>query len=282
MMTGKGRRVVAATVVALIGALAACGATSTSSATSPPGPATSSASTQTSQGTATQTSIAADVRNLDPFLFPEQDTPLAQANNQLKGVWAPYQTTIIPSRHTLESMPEPRKVANLTVGAVKDTDAQTFLNAEYRDNTFVAWAEKSVQFDFLNKLQEDIYQSVPSYQAVKQGKAVSDPACDLYPVNPAVVVLDQQTKDYLTNVKHFTLRSPYAIVQTYEGPCDVTYASPPPGATPLGSLSAGGETDVIAGHLLHDPVLGDLWFADGSYSCATADAPKQICLAARA
>src|SRR5690348_6541158 len=137
MLTG-GRRLLAAAIVALIAALAACGSSTTS--TSAPGSVTTSDAQSGGSGTATPTAVSPTV--LDPFLFPEQDTPLSKATQQLQQIWTPYKVSIIPSRHTLETMPQVRTVANLTGGALSDADAQSFLVAEYRDNAFSGWAEK--------------------------------------------------------------------------------------------------------------------------------------------
>ena len=287
MLTGKVRRLVAVGIAALTAVIAACSSSATSStppATSAAGSPAASSSESAPPPTGTPTATSPTV--LDPFLFPEQDTPLNQATAQLQKIWAPYQVTIIPSRHTLESMPSVRTVANLTGGALDDAIAQSYLVAEYRDNAFSAWAEKNVQPDFFNNhLQGGIDAGSPEYLALKRGQAINDPACDLYPTNPAVVKLDDKTTTYLTTQSpgKFKLNGPYAIVQTYVGPCDVTYVSPGPQQTPLGSVAVGGSTDLIAGHLTHDPVLGDLWFADGAFDCAQTAAPvppKELCQAA--
>jgi hypothetical protein len=286
MLTGKGRRRLGAAAIALASCLAACGSTTTppSSAASTPPPATAAGSTASASATtpAATTPAPLPINSLDPFLFPEQDTKLATATTQLQQIWTKYKTVIIPSRHTLENMPAVPQVSNITGGALDDATAQSFLNAEFRDNTFIAWAEKNVQPDFMNSLQDPIYNDTPTMSLLRAGKAINDPPCDLYPVNVAVVALDDKTKAFFA-AQGRILKSPYALVQTANGPCDVTLASPPPGATPVGSIDNAGETDLIAGYLQHDPVLGDLWFTDASFNCADPKATaKELCLAARA
>ena len=284
MLTRKGWRLLSAAIVALIAVIAACGST-TSSSTPPTSAATSSAApAATTQSSASPTAASPSV--LDPFLFPEQDTPLSQATPQLKQIWTPYHVTIIPSRHTLETMPPVRTVGNLTGGAIGDAEAQSYLVAEYRDNAFSGWALRNDQPDFFNlALQGGIDAGSPEYAALKAGRAINDPACDLYPTNPAVVKLDDSTTKYLTQTLRFTLNGPYALVQTYVGPCDVTYVSPRPQETPFSTVTVGGAIALFAGHLKRDPVLGPLWFVDGAFDCGRTDPPvppKELCQAAAA
>jgi len=253
-----------------------------SPSTTPGGTPGPTSSTVSSTGAATATSSQSPTA-LDPFVFPERDTPLEQASAQLQAVWKPYKVTIIPSRHTLEGMPNIVKVRNFTQGRVSDADAQQLLSAEFRDNTFLAWAELNVQLKFEDFLQLPVFATSPLTAALRAGQPVIDPPCDLYPIASGLVALDQQSRTYFDSTftrKGSPVTAQYALVQTYKGPCDVVTVTPQGARQVLVPIPAGGATAVFPGHLQRDPVLGELWFAEASFLCGTPDTPTAICASA--
>lgn len=282
-MTRRGR-LGALTILLALMALAACGGGASVSTDSGPASATSTpAATDSSTATTTAAATTATTTTpspsvLDPLVFPEADTPLANASSQLKAVWTRYKATTLPSRHTLESMPAIIKARNLTQGKLSDNDAQQLVTAEFRDNTFVAWAELNIQIGLLDFLQLPAFGQSKEIQAMQKGQAVIDPPCDLYPLASSVVVLDQASRDFFKN-NPVKVTATYALVQTYEGPCEIT-AMTSSGKQVIDSLPSGGATAVFPGHLQHDAVLGDLWFTEGGYQCGATGAPTGLCAAA--
>jgi hypothetical protein len=244
----------AGALCALVALLAAsCGNTATPTSASPT-PATSASA------------APSNYRYLNPALFPEQDTPLAQAPAQLQQVWTPYDVTVIPGRHVLDNMPEPPKVINMTNGKLSDADAQALAWSEYRENSFIGWMERWAQPGLNQHLRAPGLFNGPIGNAVRAGKGVVDPACDLYASAIAVVPTDASIVGFEAG-KGYLVSSTYALVTKYSGPCNVTLLD---GSTVYSSATSVG---VETGALRQDEVLGPIFFSESGRPC---NAPNQI------
>jgi hypothetical protein len=202
---------------------------------------------------------------LDPALFPEVDTPFAQASPQLQAAWAAYDVTIIPSRHVLDSVPQAPRIRNLTNGAVSDAEAQSLLRADLRANGYIGWMEAHDQVGFNHHLRGDSFIAGSASDAMKAHQPIEDPACDLYPSKAALVPVDEALRSFLAG-RGFTTARSYALALTYAGPCTVT-AMTPGGARVLSAIPPQGGTGIEVGSVVRDPVLGDIWVAEAGRSC---------------
>jgi hypothetical protein len=200
-------------------------------------------------------------RFLNPALFPEQDTPLAQASAQLQQVWTPYDVTVIPGRHVLDNMPEPPRVINMTNGKLSDADAQALAWAEYRENAFLGWLELHKQPGLNNHLRSAGLFTGVIGNAVRAGKSVTNPPCGLYAQEIAVVPVDATITQFESG-KGYPVTSSFALVDKYTAPCTVAVT----GGTALFSASSP-VVIVETGAARHDDVLGYLFFAESGRDC---------------
>lgn len=244
---GLGRHASALAALVAAGLLAACGG----GATSPRPSATGRASV----------APAPDYRYLNPAVFPETDTPLAQASAELKAVWTPYDVTLIPSRHVLDNMPTPPKVINKTNGGLSDADAEALAWAEYRENAFIGWMEANVQPGLNGHLRVDGLFAGATGNAARGGTAVNDPPCDLFAQEIAVVPATSDVVQFEAG-KGYQVTAPYALVDMYQGNCTVKTAG---GQTLF--VNASPSVDVEVGSIRHDDVLGDVFFSEGGRPC---------------
>ncbi|WP_337313565.1 hypothetical protein [Candidatus Aeolococcus gillhamiae] len=238
--------------LALVCALAGCGAPSSPTPT-PPKP------------TLSPSALATNYRYLNPALYPDRDTPIGQASAQLQAVWTPYDVTVIPGRHLLDSMRSPPQVLNMTNGKLSDADAEALAWAEYRENAFLGWLESNVQPRLNDHLRvHGLFNGVIG-NAVRAGQAVTDPACGLYAAQIAVIPVDQTVVAFEAG-KGYSVTSQFALVDRYKAPCAVVTA-----AGPL--FTAASDVVIIeTGAIQHDDVLGDLFFAQSGRDCESGSA----------
>jgi len=256
-----GRNAFAGTLaaIAVLLSVSACGNSSTSSSSSRP-----TASSSTSVKASATPAPGVNYRALNPALFPEVDTPIAQATPQLKQVWTAYDVTVIPSRHTLDTMPEPPKVINKTGGQVSDADAQAMAWAEYRENAFIGWMELHTQPGLNNHLRDSGLFTGDIGDAVRAGKSVTAPPCDLYAGTMAVVTVDQPIVAFEQG-RGFSVTAAYALVGKY-APCTTSIT----GGAPLFSSSVPG-TIVETGSIRPDDVLGSIYYSESGRDCPSGN-----------
>ena len=250
-------RASAGALCALVAVLAAssCGNTATPTSASP---------TQATSASA----APSNYRYLNPALFPEQDTPLAKAPAQLQQVWTPYDVTVIPSRHVLDNMPEPPKVINMTNGKLSDADAQALAWAEYRQSALLGWMEAAIQPGLNGHLRVGGLFTGTIGNAVRAGKSVVNPPCDLYAHAIGVVPVDQAITGFEA-ARGYTVTSGYALVERYSS-TDCVVATKD-GQTLFTFASA---VNIETGTIRHDDVLGDIFYADSGRDCLPSGAQQ--------
>lgn len=209
----------------------------------------------------------------NPSDWPEQDTPIAQASVQLQMAWDPYGVTIIPSRHVFDSVPAVPTVLDKTNGALTQAQAQQMGLAFSRTDALWGWADAHDQMKLELYLSNQGFMNSAPGRAESQGEPVNDPACDLYPVDLAVVPVDQSVVSFEAGWG-YRVSARYALVEQYKAPCSVT-ASTSSGPQVLVSwqwpaliLETGtGRTD---------SVLGWVWFAESARTCPASNMPTPL------
>lgn len=255
-MEGRSRKAVASRlswplVLVVAGVVAGCGS-----------PVSPTATPRTAAPT--PSAVATNYRYLNPELYPEQDTPIAQASARLQAVWTPYDVTVIPGRHLLDSMPSPPHVLNMTNGGLSDADAEALAWAEYRENAFVGWLEAHTQPGLNDHVRvHGLFNGVLG-NTVRAGTSVIDPRCDLYAARMAVVPVDPSVGAFEAG-KGYTVSAPYALVDLYPAGCAITTAG---GQTLFSEQS--NTVAVETGAIRHDDVLGDIFYAESGRDCAAS------------
>jgi hypothetical protein len=102
-------------------------------------------------------------------------------------------------------------------------------------------------------------------EALNAGKKVDDPPCDLYASEAALVPIDDGMRAFLARRGGGAAQDLYAVVDIYNGPCQVTT-----GDTVLGSFGPKSPVGFETGRLVHDTLLGEIWFADDGAQCSSS------------
>jgi hypothetical protein len=267
-MKGMNRRR-AGTLLGLLTAsvVAIAGCSSLSHGTTSTKPSTSLTIPTPATGEAGATSLP------NPSDWPEQDTPISQASTQLQMAWDPYGVSIIPSRHVFDSIPAVPTVLNETSGALTQAQVQQMGLAFYRTDALWGWADAHDQMKFQLYLSNQGFMNSAPGRAESQGQPVNDPSCDLYPVDLAVVPVDQSVVSFEAGWG-YQVSAHYALVERYKGPCSVT-ASTSSGPQILVSWQWPALI-LETGTSRTDSVLGWVWFAESARTCPASNMPTPV------
>ena len=247
-----------ATSTAMV-ALAACGGASSSTAAPPRSQSTASAAGSGPCRTVTDT------------------TPIQLVPNACAALWTPYGVTAVPPGNVIqqENIPPAPQVTNKTGGAVSDADAQAWAAANSRTGAWYRWAEANDQPALLPHVIAGTLVSATEQQLLAQGARIDQPDCALFPLTVSVYPIQDDGRAYFAK-KNVTVTDQWALVISYPGPCvaTVTYAD---GHTSSLQELPGPGMAFGPGVLKHDPVLGDIWYADAAGSCTDPAAPAEWC-----
>jgi len=114
-------------------------------------------------------------------------------------------------------MPAPPKVINNTNGKLSDADAEAFAWAEYRQSAFLGWLEANVQPGLNDHLRNHGLFNGDIGNAVRAGQHVTDPPCDLYASQMAIVPVDSSITSFEAG-KGYAVTSQYELVDLYKAP----------------------------------------------------------------
>lgn len=240
------RRVTVAAAIAAVAVLAGCGGARTPvSGAPPPGPAASG---------------DAD--------FPAVATPLSSAPPRLAGLWRPYGVTVIPPASVVDSatgVAAAIPVANHSGGAFSDAQVQQFAVDDMRDQLLVGWAGEHLQPALSAHLAGELFLVGPDAFALADGTALHYPPCGLVPTGFVVLPPTPGFDAELTGRNQEITPGAFPVRLSFTG-CAVT-GTTRSGATVTVDPATGPATIVVDDVLRHDPVLGDVLFAEGATSC---------------
>jgi len=200
-------------------------------------------------------------------------TPITKVPTACELLWEPTNDTLVPPVDILqqEHVPPAPPVKNMTNGAVSQADAQHWADASNWASGWGKWAEANDQPFLLTRLSGPALVPTADVQALEQGATISEPDCNLYPTSVALYTVGADGDAYFTR-KGLPADDAYVIVEGFMGPCYpvATYADGHMQTLP------GLATSGIAfepGKLQHDPLLGDIWYADAGGNCTDPVGP---------
>lgn len=206
-------------------------------------------------------------------------TPIAQVPSACADLWQPYQVTMVPPPDVLqqEHVPAAPPVKNMTNGAVSQSDAQHWANADNWGSGWYEWAEAYDQPYLLRLLGGSAVTSAAEMSALSNGATIEQPECNLYPKTAALFPVGADGQDYFKR-KGLPADDAYVLVGTLAaGPCAAKVRYPDGRVTTLPEPLS--SAPVFApGQLRHDPVLGDIWYSDAGGNCNDpAGPPPEWC-----
>lgn len=200
-------------------------------------------------------------------------TPIEQVSPACQQLWEPYGVTEVPPTNELaqERVPAVQAVMNMTDGAISDKTALHWANASNWDSGWWKWAEGNDQLFMLRTLVAPSEIPADEVDVLQNGGTIKQPDCDLYPLSWKLFPVDATARAYFAR-RNLQTTAAYVFVIDYSGPCDETFRTSS-GATSVRVDFTQNTTVFQPGTLRHDPVLGDIWFADSAGNCQDPDGP---------
>jgi hypothetical protein len=202
-------------------------------------------------------------------------TPIGQVPSACAALWAPYGVTKVPPANLTDSTPVPPSVVNGTAGAVSDADAQSWALAANRTGVWLRWSEANDQYSLTTRIESSHVVNATLDALMRNGTSVIDPPCDLFAQKYLLFPMTPDGSQFFSSFGEVT-HDAYVLVEHYPGPCAIVGTSPD-GGTQTVAATPNLTVSISAGTLLHDPVLGILWFADGAAFCTDRGAPTSWC-----
>lgn len=194
-------------------------------------------------------------------------TPITKVPTACELLWEPTHVTEVPPLDVLqqEHVPPAPPVKNMTNGAVSQADAQHWADAANWDSGWGEWAEANGQPFLLTRLTGPALVPTADVQALEQGATIDEPACNLYPTSVALFPVGPDGDAYFTR-KGLPADMAYVLVTVANGPCYPVAKYPDGHEQTLPGLATT-TTGFAPGKLEHDPLLGDIWYADAGGNC---------------
>jgi hypothetical protein len=200
-------------------------------------------------------------------------TPIEQVTLACQALWSPYGVTQVPPTDVLrlERVPNTPTVVNMTGGAVPDSTAQHWADASNWDSGWWRWAQANDQLLLLHDLVGPALIPAAEVEAMRSGGNVAQPDCNLYPISWKLFAVGAAGRAYFAR-KRLPTDDTYLFVVVYSGPCAETVTHGDGGTTTIVDFTQ--DTTVFSpGVLRHDPLLGDIWFANAGGSCQDPAGP---------
>jgi hypothetical protein len=200
-------------------------------------------------------------------------TPLTEVSLGCQQLWSSHGVTEVPPANelALERVPAAPTVVNMTGGAVPDVTAQHWADASNRDSGWWKWAEGNDQLFALRTLVGPALIPTAEIEALQNGGTVDQPDCNLYPLRWSLYPVGADGRAYFAR-KNLPADDTYVFVVVYSGPCSETVHDANGTRTTIVDFTS--DTTVFSpGVLRHDPVLGDIWFADAGGNCQDPNGP---------
>jgi hypothetical protein len=188
-------------------------------------------------------------------------------------LWSSRGVNVVPASNelALERVPAAPAVLNMTGGVISDATAQQWADASNRDSGWWKWAQSQDQLFMLRYLVGPALIPANEVEVLQHGGTVEQPDCNLYPLSWKLFPVGADGKAYFTR-KNLPSDDMYTFVVVYSGQCSETLRSSSGATTKVVDFTV--DTTVFsAGVLRHDPVLGDIWFADAGGNCQDPSGP---------
>lgn len=201
-------------------------------------------------------------------------TPIDKVPTACQLLWEPYHVTMVPPADELqqEHVPAAPTVKNMTNGAVSQSDAQHWADADNWGSGWFKWAEANDQPFVLSFLAGPANLSPQEQTALSVGARITQPDCNIYPKSLQLYVVGPDGTAYFTH-KGLPADDPYVLVATFPGgSCSIDVSYPDGRTSTLAGLSSTSPV-FEPGKLRHDPLLGDIWFTDAGGSCDDPSGP---------
>ena len=194
-------------------------------------------------------------------------TPITKVPTACELLWEPTHDTLVPPVNILqqEQVPPAPPVKNMTNGAVSQADAQHWADAANWDSGWGKWAEANDQPFLLSRLTGPALVPTADVQALQQGATIEQPACNLYPTSYALFPVGAAGGAYFTR-KRLPADMAFVFVVVFTGPCYPVAKYPDGHQQQLPGLATT-MTGFEPGKLEHDPLVGDIWYADAGGNC---------------
>jgi hypothetical protein len=202
-------------------------------------------------------------------------TAIGQVPAECAAVWAPYGVTKVPPANLTDSVPQPPEVVDGTQGVVSDTEAQSWATAANRTGIWLRWSELNDQYSLTTRIESSQVINATLDKLMRGGTSVIDPDCDLFAQKYVLFPMNSGGTQFFSSFGE-TTQDAYVLVEHYPGPCAIL-ASNPGGGTHTVAATPNPTVSISAGVVRHDPLLGDLWFADGAAFCTDRGAPTSWC-----
>lgn len=201
-------------------------------------------------------------------------TPIDKVPTACQLLWQPYHVTMVPPSDELqqEHVPPAPQVKNMTNGAVSQTDAQHWADADNLGSAWYKWAEEYDQPFLLGFLAGGSLVKSDEQLALAQGASILQPDCNLYPTSAALFAVGPDGKAYFTR-KNLPADDTYVLVETAPGGACAATVRYPDGHTANLPELANTIPFFAAGSLRHDPLLGDVWYVDAGGNCNDSYGP---------
>jgi hypothetical protein len=247
-------------VTLVVAAVSSCGT---------PAP-THSASPSASSTVALRPSAAAG-----PCASVTTTTAIGQVPAECAAVWAPYGVTKVPPANLLDATPVPPPVTNGTNGAVSDTEAESWALASNRGSVWYRWSEANDQPTLLSRIGKISLLPPPELQILDTNGTVSQPDCAIFPIKVSAFEVGPDGIAFFSSLGQ-EIRSGVVFVGRFPGPCSITATTATGQVQTIASFATAGAT-FFAGHVVDDPLLGEIWFTDGAGNCSQRGAPPAWC-----
>lgn len=227
-------------------------------------------------GTGTPSAAPSGAPTLAPgtSAFPDHDTAIDTAPAALAALWRPYGVSLIPGAEvtaSLESTAATIPTTNGSAGAFSDAQVHDVVLAYLRDQLLAGWADEHVQPALAAHLAGQLFLVGADSLAMSEGTAVHLPPCALIPTAITVLAPSPELDAQLRGRNQDITAGAFPMRLGYTG-CAVT-GTTRSGQTVTVDPAAAPVTIVADGVIRHDPVLGDIMYAEGATVCPDTAVP---------
>jgi hypothetical protein len=202
-------------------------------------------------------------------------TDIGQVPAACAALWAPYGVTKVPPVNLTDSTPAPPVVTNGTEGAATDAVVASWAVASNRGSVWYRWSEANDQPTLLAKIGRPSLLPPSELQALDAGGTVLQPDCAIFPEKESAFEAGSDGVRYFSSFGQ-SVQGDTVLVAKFPGLCNVTARAPDGQVRTIASYGSAGVT-FYAGHMVDDPLLGEIWFTDGASNCQSGAPPTAWC-----
>lgn len=170
-------------------------------------------------------------------------------------------------------------LTNASGGAISDAQAHALEVGTLRADVLRAWAGEHVQPSLSAHLFAEPFIVGPWGVALAQGTAIHTPDCDIFPTRLVVYAPSPTLQADITAHHELVQSGDVPIRSDWTGPCMVTGTTRARRVVTIQVISA--FSVIVEGSLRNDPVLGNVFFTDGSAACQGDPIAADLCSQSR-